>query len=515
MVRAGAGPLEPSGDTPIPPTIHTLLDTDPDLLDAAWEAHARALAPEERATLLERSDALRAGDMDDRHRARAVLMALKDDLFPSRPRDAERLRFLFLEEVRRGPEMEALAASAEQAGPPDLRPMARLVRAQCAADAGRTAEAHALLRSVLADVRGQGGIVESYALRSLVWLSLRHFREFEALTLARRALRIAESASSAADAALATLAIASTLRALEDWPRLEATLDGLAAMLEGAPPDAWHARGVMHGLRAEALLRRGRVDEARDEVARVTGSVPRGATPPWDPRWPHYLEAETFRRAGRPAEALDAVRRSEALPSRIPSTRLRMLLCEAQACLELGDAAAARAAATGLVDLLFTADPETIGPGLRIRYGAQAGDLLRERLADADGARRAYEAAGEAVLQRLGQLHRTLPELPELSEVEEEDLRILSEYRERVQAEHGEILSAVAIVLDDALRTGRLAAEGFPSGSQVLTLCAWCSRVRAGATGWHPIGAWLPTGKSLRISHGICPECLRGMAHAG
>jgi tetratricopeptide (TPR) repeat protein len=492
-----------------------LLREPVDSMNLAWEGRVRALPPADRRAAIAEADALRSGDLGSRTRASRVYMALREELFPSRAVDAARLEFLFIEDPRRTPEMEALALAAEASGPPELQRLARLVLGQCAADMGRPAEAERRLRSVLSEVRGRGGVVEAYALRSLVWLSLRQSREFEALVLARRALRLAESEGAEPAGAQARLALCSTLRALEDWPRLRAQLDLLEAQLEGAPPDAWHLRGVCHGLRADLALHEGRTGDARRHRERLASCVPPGVTAPWDPRWPGWLEAETLRLEGRLGEAVEVLRATRHLPSRLAGTRLRLLLSETLARLDSGDADGAGEAVHEALELLLHADADSVGSGLRIRYGALFGTVLRDRLGDAAGAQRAYELAGAAVLVRLGEIERALQEIPELATLDPEDLAILTEHRERVQAEHGGLLQTVSTLLDDAVRVGRRPLGGMAGPGELLAMCAWCGRVRTGASGWHPIGAWLPSGRSLRISHGICPECLRAMTPEG
>lgn len=41
----------------------------------------------------------------------------------------------------------------------------------------------------------------------------------------------------------------------------------------------------------------------------------------------------------------------------------------------------------------------------------------------------------------------------------------------------------------------------------LLSMCAWCRRVRNADASWSPFEAYLSRHASVRVSHGICPDC--------
>ncbi|MDH3591005.1 MAG: hypothetical protein OER88_03950, partial [Planctomycetota bacterium] len=119
-----------------------------------------------------------------------------------------------------------------------------------------------------------------------------------------------------------------------------------------------------------------------------------------------------------------------------------------------------------------------------------------------DDARRAFELASTACLQRIMQAHQASEEIPELAEATPEDWATLAGYRDRLAREQGDLLDAVASHLKKGVPAFDLLAR-----DDFICICAWCRRVRTREQTWLPVAHFLPSDPSPQVSHGICEVC--------
>jgi hypothetical protein len=455
------------------------------------------------------ADSLRGGEPEDRRRALAAYRDLRAHLDPARPGDGERLRWVFENDPTRDAVVAEIAATAERSADGDLRETAVLVRGQSAADAGRPEEAEAVFRGLLDGGRGSGRRIERLACLSLAKLYAHQRRGFEALVISRLAATMARRAGHLWDLCVARARACMALEVLDDGERLAAAVEELDRALDGVAAErARPLRALVQGFRAEAALEVDDLEEARRSLAslRAYEDPARGGT--GDPRLPLYLEAEIELRTGRPAEALALARRCRELPARLATSDLPLSMLEARALAETGAAAEAGRVLRGVLDLLDQeADPDPLGTGQRIRWSVEAGRLLQDRLGSADEARRAFDLASGWVLRRIVEVGRVMAQVPELSGITPEDLRVLTDYRNRFVREQSEILDRVAALFGDADPPAGLVHGDSPEEAGFFLACAWCRRVRTAAGTWLPVGEFLPDDRHLRISHGICRDC--------
>jgi hypothetical protein len=479
---------------------------------AGWEEGARAAAPERRPAILAEADGLRAGGPAGRRRALALYRGLRGSLDPARPEDAARVLWVFENDGRRdGPVGELAAAAAKAGADPEFRGLAELVLGQATADAGKADEAEAAFRALLLRNRGTGQRVERLACLSLAKLFAHQRRGFEALALARMAANLARKAENLWDLCVARSRICMALQVIDDGERLGRAVDELERGLDDVPPErARPLRWLVLGFRVEAALEVDDLDGARRAMEGLRGLSAAEAGPTGDPRLPLYLEAEIESRSGRPAEALALVAAARSIPARVAASGLPLSLLEARCLAETGDAAGARRALAAVLDLLDEeGELDLYGTGQRIRWATEAGRLLQDRLGDRPGACRAFDLAAGWVVRRIVEIDRAIGELPELSGMATEDLRALTDHRNRFVREQSEILDRVA-----ALFSGETPPPGLIHGAErgeegYFHACAWCRRVKTADDRWLPVGEFLPDDRRLRISHGICEDCRR------
>ncbi len=480
-------------------------------LEPTLEAIALAAGSASRQALLSEADALRGGDGAARRRALACYRSFRASLDPARPADAARILWALENDARRDGAVGALAAAA--AGSPDagLRDTASLVLGQAAAEEGRTAEAEEHLRTLFERHRGSGRRLERLACLSLARAYAGSRRGFEALATARLAAGLARKAGDAGDLCAARARICMALEVIGDGERLAAAVEELERGLDEIPPEKARAfRSAVLGFRAEAALAAGDLEGARRAVE---GLHALGEGSPGNARLPVYLEAELEYRSGRPGSAAALVRRAREIPERVPASDLPLDMLEARCLLEGGDREGARGILRRILDLLDEEpDPDPLGAGRRIRWSLEAGRILQDRCADPELARRAFDIAAGRVLRRISEVDRSVARLPELAGVASEDLQALSAHRDRFVRDQGEILDRVAALFGEEAPPPGL-VHGEEGGEEgYFRACAWCRRVRNGAGRWLPVGEFLPEGRRLRISHGICTDCHRRMA---
>lgn len=492
-------------------TIPALADLPPEALEPLLEDAARCADLASRQRLLAEADALRAGDASARRRALATYRAFRASLTAGRAADAARILWVFENDARRDAAVGDLASATASGDDPDVKGTATLVLGQVAAEAGRTDQAEGLLRGLLVDRRGTGHRLERLACLALSRLFAQRRRGFEALALARMAASLARKAGSAWDLCAARARVCMALDAMGDAERLATALEELDRGLEGIPRErARPLRLMVLGFRAESALAGDDLEGARRALEGLRALRPDGDAAAADPRLASYLEAEIALRDRRPDEAAALVRRARDIPSPVAASDLPLAILEARCLVEQGDRDRARAVLAGVLDVL-DADPESdpLGPGQRIRWSMEAGRILQDRCGDVAAARRAFDLAAGQVAGRIAEIDRGMAEMPELSGMSEEDLAALTAHRDRFARQQVEILDRVAALFRGEAPPAGLIHGEEPGEEGFFRACAWCRRVRGGSGRWLPIGEFLPEGRRLRISHGICGDCHR------
>ncbi len=468
-------------------------------------------APSEdpRGGALRGADALREGPPSGWLAAVEAYLALAGGFRPGEPEDDARVRWLLTQPLHRSDRLQRVALRWVGSGDRELRHAARLTLAECAAEARdyRTAEQH--VRSVYEETRGTDLPTGIRTLTTLGAIFMRQGREVELLLVARRlastAARLGETEGRIAAAGTEFAAAF----ALDDVERMDDAATRGWALIDGdGPADAGRPRREWALRRTEVALRRGDPARARRLLRIATSPLPDGSPPGTEPGVAEFQGARISLLHGRAADALGAARAALAGPPvPVPRVAVRLRLVEATALAEAEGPAAALGAARGLLADLQDPGATALGHGTLLRIGAALGNLLRDRVRSPDDARAAYDLATTAVFQRLLQIHRTAREMPWLFEDSAGDGNLLAEYRARFLRRHGEIAGAVAALLRLGVGPlgGAVRAMAAPEG--LVVTCAWCHRVRTADGLWLPLEAFLPEGGSLRVTHGICPDC--------
>ena len=396
---------------------------------------------------------------------------------------------------------------AAEAGDPEVRGFASLVRAQHAMYAGDLVAADLCVRALLRGVRGSGSRLERLALLSLARLALQMRREFEALVLARRAVREMDAARDPWGSVSGRLTLAAVFSLIGDMPRLSATIEESWPKIDAIvdPTRREFARRSCHVRTAEVLESRGEHDAALGAL-RAREYVP-GNPYPGERYHACILEADvrfTLGQFDRAAERLDDAARSTS-PSdrrglRVRTRRLRLDVCRG--------AGTAEADAEVLLEDL-TGEPG-LGAAVRRDFALLVGATLGPIPGGMSVARRAYDIAATASFERLGELDRFVRDVPESAAPTTDDLAVLEEFRRRTLESQRETHEAVARLLARAAREGRTPAPMLPTGGALTCICAWCQRVRTTDGLWLSIQQFLPLRLEgpIELTHGICTSCM-------
>ncbi len=383
------------------------------------------------------------------------------------------------------------------------------MRGQAAADSGDAEQAEACFLALLERSRGSGRRIERQAAASLAKLFAHQRRGFEALSFARLAANLARKSGHAFDLCVARARICMALQVLEDGERLALAVEELERGFDDVPGDAVRPlRFMALAFRVEAALEVEDLPGAGRAMEALRALTEPGGPPVGDPRLLLHFEAEIAARSGDLPGALGRLAEARRLPSLLPTSELPLAMLEARVLAERGDLETARLALHELLDRLDEEpDPDPYGTCQRIRWSVQAGRLLQDRCADAEGARRAFDLAAGWVVRRIVEIDRALREMPELSTIAAEDLRTLTDHRNRFLREQGEILGRVASLFGGDAPPPGLVHGGTETEKGYFHACAWCRRVKTAKDRWLPIGEFLPDDRHLRISHGICEDC--------
>jgi len=480
-----------------------LASVAPSEMGREWRARAAALPEAERDRLLKEADALYRGGRDDRRRALNCWLALRDSLDPARPADRPRVLALLIGVPPGIEDLVPLARRAEADGGDLLRSPASIHLGRVDADEGRLGAAEERFRAALALERGRGTEGEYFAASSLTTLCLRGNREFEALVLARRLLRLSEALGEETRIRFALMTIAGSLTRLGEWSLLGDALATIDRSLEGR--DLAYERTVRFFTRhfsARHALALGDLPRAAAETGQAILAEGRGLSLEGEKRTLLLLRARCAEAGGKRDEALLHLEAARAAPGPRNVGTLEVLGDLARLRLEGGDAAGGMEAARDLLGLLEGEGTSVHGTGQVLDAAADLGAVLQGLAPDSPEAGRAWDAAARAVLLRIHEIDRCLRELPELSSLEPGDEEILRKNRVRFVREHRELLDRVRIALTEG---GRLPV--FPLHGPYLKVCAWCTRVLGEGGTWVPVAHYLPVGRGLPVTHGICPPC--------
>lgn len=477
------------------------------LLDAAtlaedWAEEVRSLPPVGRASLLREADRRRDGEGVGA--AFACYRALADSLRVDEDPDRDRIEWT-LDQLR-GPDpaLETLARrvlDGEPSGTLEMR--AALVVGLAALNSGYDPGAEAQFRRVLAASCGTGSRHELSAALNLALMSLIAGREFEALMLSRHATRLAELVDDDRAMVFALCHRAGSLYQLEDWSRFDQVMREAWTAMERFPEgEAPNLVGSLHSYGAVAALCRGDAEAAQREFDALVKVAPND-----DPVWLASFQAEVLLLRGLARSARD--RLHEVQIDRPPRTRngVRACLAEVRVLIAEHRNDEARDAATVLVDVLSSDAAGWLGPADRLRAAREAGRILEEDLGELELARRSYDAAGLAALDRIREIERFTRQFPNQGETRAENREILAEYRLRFEVQHREVLSAVARIFERMHERGEDPFPFLATTGDLGRTCAWCASVLTEDGTWVPILQFISPNVTLRLTHGICPDC--------
>ena len=475
--------------------------------DAAWTSAVRRAPEAERAAWLAAADAARTGNPSLHVGAMEVYRALGPDAPLDDPDWAARIEFLFARDSRRDAVTDALAGRFTAGPSPDLARVCHLVAAECAVDRADVPTAERSLMALLAAERGRGTAFERRACGSLAELYRRLTRDFEVLLLARRALAIIVPGTLPRQTAAMWYRLADALGGLGEWPAFRAALDEMARVLATVPADTEiPLRRRLAVQRIRHAVRTGDLASAEREVADFERLIALPAAETADPRWFDMIRASIAVQTGRLDDArrlLDAVRArpaSRAGVDPLPQYDLEYALAAGR----LDDA---RAVAGRMLDVVETRGEE-FGTGSALLWASRAIEVATVHAPDPALARRAFDAAGRTILRRIAEVDHVMRLLPELSTSEPEDRAFLIASRARFQQEQARLLDGVADFFRTHLDTVADLVPRLDAMDAFVSVCAWCRRVALPDGAWLPVGHYLPRQGPLRLTHGICPECL-------
>ena len=417
-----------------------------------------------------------------------------------------------------GPSLDAfLARVSDEAPDPEARGLAALVCGQNAMFEGNLAEADRRVRGVLLASRGSGTRVERIAVLALGRVALQSRCEFEALVLARRAVRLMDAARDAWGSVMSRLTVCAVYSLIGDMARLSEALDDLEPRIRDVtdPVRRPLAERTCHSRRAEVLQSRGSYDAALGAL-RACEYVG-GRLYPGERRSGLILEADILFARGQFEQAADHLTAAARLGSatdvrglRIRTRRLCLNVCR-------GVSTTVEDADALLDDLQWNSEAD-VGPAARRELAILIADAIGSVPAGLPVARRAYDFAAAAAFERLIELDRFVRDVPESATPTVDDLIVLEQFRKRTVVAQRETHAAVVRLFARAASEGRSPAPMLPSDGELTCVCAWCQRVRTKDGVWLSIQQFLPLQieGALELTHGICESCLpalRGQLH--
>jgi hypothetical protein len=483
---------------------------------SAWRDRVRALPLDARRRLLTFAESTPSADADGSRRLYEVTAAVAPDFDPMDVDDSQRMRRLLESGGGFTPDLELLMKrAAEGAADPEVALSARLVCGQWCVVRDRLDEAERWYRTVLVETRGSGSKVEGIVTVNFARLCMGARRDVEALVLARRAAALLELRGEVYGATFALIVLAHVLAAIEDWERLEALLEEIEQAVP-AIPEARRAsiEFSMATCLADLCVARGRTEQALVVASRAETLAGAIATAMWTARSGPLMRIPALVKAGRVGEAASEADAALAQGPTDDEQGLRLLSMRVEIAAGRGERTLDRLASTW-IELLEGDAGSAFGPGRRLDSAQRVADALRRADAAPTVARRAYDVAAAAALERLAQLDRFARDFLDIATPGADDRATLDDFRARTTARRADLLVAVARLLEAEARAGRRPlAVLSPDGGLVCT-CAWCGSVRTSAGRWMPMPELLPllpaTGP-VGVTHGICDACLPTLA---
>ena len=339
-------------------------------------------------------------------------------------------------------------------------------------------------------------------------------RDLEALVLARRAVAMLDRGGDANSALHARYMLAHQLADLEDGPRAARVLDEIEAIV---PTLSANHRAVtrlwLHTRRAEAHRVQGRWEEALAEIAAAEELGARLPSAGWNAAWGPRMRALAYRGLGRTAQARAAI--GKGAPPERPDGAASIDALEVRLLLDVDEGSPHTAeAAAAFLDRVEAAPRSHLPPGARLRTLREVAPVLARLPALAPAARRAYDLAASAAIERLAEVDRFVREHPEIASPTAEDLAIFAEFRRRKAGEHADLRAAVSRWLVAEAQAGRWRVDALaPASSDLVLVCAWCNALRTQAGAWIPLPDFLPIVSEgpIRVTHGMCATCRRAI----
>jgi hypothetical protein len=390
------------------------------------------------------------------------------------------------------------------AGAPAVSDVSRheeaLARGRAEQNAGDEISAERRFLEVLAATRGSGADVGFIALANLAGLYMRQGRESESLLLARR-LVVASASRKPHVRAWARQTLCMAFANIDDWPRLAAELPLFEREVDGCsgPAVAVYVRASL-ALGAHVALRLGTLEEARVAHEKLVASLDEAAQS--NTRlFTELMGAEIEQRDGRLPEAMAAARRARS-HAETPIEAMSPVAVEAECLVELEGPGRTRELVREALDAADACAMTAHAPSHLVEAAPKLAELVVGRCDDADLARRAYDMAAAAIVLRAAEIERALVDLPELAALERDDEAALAGFRARFHAGRRRFIAAVS------KRRGRPIVGFFESGVVgIVTVCAWCLRVRRGDGAWLPLGHFVHVGDRRHVTHGMCAAC--------
>jgi tetratricopeptide (TPR) repeat protein len=361
---------------------------------------------------------------------------------------------------------------------------------------GALAEAELHYRAALEVCRGTGVRPERAALVNLAKFCADGEREFEALSLSRRAAVLCEGARDYWGLYLSRLHLANALYRIEDFNRVAPVLDSIEA-------DLHHLNEAQQQrIRLSLVHHRGRLASRLGDVERADAFIAQSD----DKHISWIVRVQARIAAGRFEEACTFLENvPDVEPGRV-RRRLELDYYRVRCLLGTQPERVGLDAAKALLEGLRDAPFGTVGSAWRLKIAAEIGEILGKRFGPVVETRLAWDLAGQAVLERLVEIESFVASVPEISDSDPQVLELLKEYRGRFRDRHDALMKEVAGVFSAAADAGTLPLDGLVPDHGLTPVCAWCARVRTPSRLWIPVRQFLPDGPLL-ITHTICSDC--------
>lgn len=389
-----------------------------------------------------------------------------------------------------------------------IRP--RLDEARSVADDGDLGRAEKLLRDLLAVDDEPGAFDRLFVLASLMTVYSRLGRQYETLVLARHLTDRLLELDQLEGAAGCMATYCETISGVGSLEMRTRRLEELRTMILALDPDrGGMPREAYHGCAFALALSVGDRVRARQHAQRYRTFQPQLEGRPWRKASQLAIfDIELDLAGGVPRRALETLGGIEELVKGAPEPAASVAWIRVRCHEAAGEQALAEAAAHSYLQLLEkTRADEDMAPH-RLRHAAGLAAWFAARPGLGDAARRTYDLAAAAAIQRIAQLSTAVPALEAIGVQVGAAADDLAELRRTFLVEQENLLARVATLFRSEPGTTSGVVITDEDDVEFVHLCAWCERVRAPEGGWLPIGHYIPRAGPLPISHGICGDCL-------